>query len=133
MKALLIVLSLLALPLTADAFTCTATGCTFTIKYTEPTQNTSGGPVNLQSTKIYYRLDNGSLKAVNVPASSPAGGQVISKDITEPILPGQKVVISGQVTASNAAGEGAASPTAALTIDLSGQVVPAVPSGFTIQ
>lgn len=124
---------LMLLPTSASAFTCTATGCTFTATYTEPTTNTAGGPVNLTGTTIYYRLGTSAEKSVPVAASSLAGGQNIVRAITEPILPGQKVDISAQATAKNAAGESVRLPLATLTIDRSGEVVPNPPVSGSLQ
>ena len=131
-----ILLALVILALTAlhaDAFTCTATGCTFAAKYTEPTQNTAAGPVNLTGTTVYYKVNNGLERAVQVPASSAAGGVAIAKDITEPILPGQKVTITGAATAKNAAGESTRTTLSSLTIDRSGEVVPNPPVGGSFE
>ena len=129
MKTLALLLALLLVPVAASAFTCTATGCTFTAEYTEPTLNTAGGPVGLTGTTIYYKLDGAPEITVQVPASSPAGGVLIQRPITVPVLPGQKVVITGNVTAKNPAGESARFAVPALTIDRSGEVVPNPPVG----
>ena len=118
---------LVLLPLTADAFTCNAAGCTFSAKYTEPTTNIAGGPVNLTGTTVYYKVNGGAEKAVQVPASGVNGGLAISQNIAETILPGQKAVITGQVTAKNAAGESARTTLVTLTIDRSGEVAPNPP------
>jgi len=126
MKYLAIALALL-LPVAAYAFTLSPTGANFAAKYTEPTQNTAGGPVNLTGTTVYYKVNGGVEKVVQVPASSAAGGAAISKDITEAVLPGQKAVITGQVTGKNAAGESVRAPFATLTIDRSGEVTPNPP------
>jgi len=120
---------LVALAGSAEAFTCTATGCTFTASYTEPTTNTASGPVNLTGTTVYYQRDGGPEVAIPVPASGLTGGAAMLKDIVAPILPGQKVVITGAVTAKNAFGESARSPMAPLTIDRSGEVAPNPPVG----
>ena len=129
MKTLALILALLLVPIAAEAFTCNATGCTFTAEYTEPTANTAGGPVGLTGTTVYYKLDGAPEKIVQVPPSSVNGGGVIQRTITEPILPGQKVVITGSVTAKNAAGESARAAFTSLTIDRSGEVVPNPPVG----
>ncbi len=130
---LAVVLLAVAAPASAAAFTCTATGCTFTANYTEPTTNTGGGPVNLTGTTVYYRLDGGTEKVVPVPASSSTGGQLIQKVIVEPILPGQKVVVTGAATAKNAMGESTRTTLTPLTIDRSGEVPPNPPVGGSLQ
>ena len=112
----------------AYAFTCTTSGCTFSAKYTEPTTNTAGGPVNLTGTTIYYKLNNGAEKVINVLPTSPNGGGAITQAITEPILAGQKVTVSGQVTGKNAAGESVRAPMAPMTIDRSAEVAPNPPA-----
>ena len=134
MKALALLLALLLAPVVANAFTCSATGCTFTLSYTEPTTNIAGGPANLTSTTAFYTI-GGTEKSIVTPASSANGGGVITKQITEPILPGQVVTISNaSALATNPAGPSARSaPPVALTINRSGEVVDNPPSGVTIQ
>src|SRR5258705_13799894 len=78
----------------AFAFTCTATGCTFTLSYTEPTTNTAGGPPALTSTTAFYTIGTGPEKSIVTPASSANGGGVITKQVTEPIFPGQSVIVN---------------------------------------
>jgi hypothetical protein len=129
MTYLMLAVVILAFASPASAFTCTATGCTFTANYTEPTTNTGGGPVNLTGTTVYYRLDGGAEKVIQVAPSSPAGGQLIQKAIIEPILAGQKVVITGAATAKNAMGESTRATLAPMTIDRSGEVPPNPPVG----
>ena len=75
MKYLAIALALL-LPVAAYALTLSPTGATFAAKYTEPTTNTAGGPVNLTGTTVYYKVNGGVEKVVQVPASSAAGESV---------------------------------------------------------
>lgn len=124
---------LLASPLPAAAFTCAPTGCTFTISYTEPSTNTAGGPPQLMNTTAFYTVGSGAEKSVVTPATSAAGGQIITKTITEPILPGQSVQIKSTAIGTNAAGASVRSPQATLTIDRSGEVPPTAPTGVTIQ
>ena len=134
MLRLLIALALVvAFASPAAAFTCTATGCTFTVAYTEPTTNTAGGPPMLTSTTIAYTVAGGPEKTVLVPASSTNGGGAISRQITEPILPGQVSLVSAQAFATNPAGNSARTPAATLTINRAGEVVDTAPTGLTIQ
>jgi hypothetical protein len=134
MRRLLLTLALiLALPVAAHAFTCTATGCTFTISYTEPTTNTAGGPPQLTSTTAFYTGSGGTEKSVTTPASSANGGQLITKTITEPILPGQSVTITGGAFATNPAGNSARANAGPLAINRAGEVVDNAPTGVTIQ
>src|SRR5438128_10574948 len=66
---LLLLVVLLGLAGLAHAYTCTPTGCTFTVSYTEPTTNTDGSPVALQNTTIYYTLGSAPEKSLPVPAT----------------------------------------------------------------
>lgn len=123
---------LLLTPLTSHAFTCTATGCTFTAKYTEPTTVITGAPLsNLTSCTVHYAIavDGGTLganKLVTVLASSPNGGGQITKAITDTALtPGHNYLIAGAAFCTNPSGNSADSaPFTALAIPRAGEVPP---------
>ena len=117
----------------AEAFTCTPTGCTFTVSYTEPTTNTAGGPPQLTSTTIAYTVSGGAEKTVLVPASSANGGAVVSRQITEAIVPGTVGAISAQAFATNPAGNSVRTAAVTLTINRAGEVIDNAPTGLTIQ
>src|SRR5438132_2845591 len=105
----LILLLILLMTSAAQAFTCSATGCTFTISYTEPTTNTDGSPIALQATTIYYTLGIAPEKSLTVPATQPSGGGTVTRAITEPILPGQTVSVVAQASATSTTATGARS------------------------
>jgi len=113
--ALGIALLLFASP--ASAWTGSPTGTTFEVTYAEPTRNVAGGPPQLTKTTIYYRLGSGAESSIDVPASSPAGGKTVKRQLTVPILPGQAGTIYVQCTAWNASGESARTAVATKTAD----------------
>lgn len=113
------------------AWTGSPTETTFTVIYTEPSTNVAGGPPQLIKTTIYYKLDAGTESVLVVTASSPAGGQVVTRQISLPLPPGRVGTATARVTASNPAGE-SAPLTATRMADRSAEVVPNAPSGLTI-
>lgn len=117
----------------AEAFTCTTTGCTFNALYTEPTTVQTGAPLtNLTSCTVSYTTaQNGGIpgpaKTVVVPASSPNGGGAINRPITDAsLLPGHNYAVVARVACTNPSGtgpQGAAS--VPLPISRAGEVPPA--------
>ena len=133
---LLAVAFLLAGPSTAQAFTCTPTGCTFEALYTEPTVGTTGSPLtNLTSCTVSYSIAIGAgapglAQTVVVPASSPTGGGAIVRPITDSaLIPGFNYTISGGTACANPAGTGPTLSASPLPIARAGEVPPAPPTG----
>lgn len=120
----------------AEAFTATPTGATFNAKYTEPTTNALGAPLtNLLNCTVTYRVavdagTPGPAKLVVVPASSPTGGQLIVRPITDTELtPGHNYTLTGSYACANPAGTGNSSaPAAPLAIGRAGEVPPGTPA-----
>jgi hypothetical protein len=118
----------------AHAFTCTPTSCTFTITYTEPTTNTAGGSPQLTSTTAFWTVSpGGAEKSIVTPATSLNGGGLITKLVTEAILPGQSVSVAASALATNPAGNSTRATTTPLAINRSGEVVGTPPTSLTIQ
>jgi len=125
----------------AFAYTCDTTSCTFSAKYTESATVSTGSPLtNLISCTINYSISTNGAPAVArpavvVPASSPTGGQVMTKPITDTtLLPGFNYSVNAAVACTNPAGTGAsfAAPTP-LPISRAGEVPPNVPPGLILQ
>jgi len=56
------------------------------VEYQEPVTNANGTPlVDLALTSIFYDKGQGAVKALDVPATSPTGGGVISQIIQVPV------------------------------------------------
>lgn len=130
----------LALAAPAWPFSCTATGCTFFAKYTEPSTVSTGPPLtNLTNTTVTYRVSvdggaPGAPKTVTVPASKPTGGAIINQPITDTsLLPGHDYTISGSATATNPAGTGAALTLTSLPVPRAGEAPPNPPAAGSFE
>src|SRR5262245_4145633 len=84
----------------AEAIDFTPTATIITVTYKEPTTNTDGSAINdLLKTTINSRVCpavgtcSSTFTSVDVPASAPTGGGNVSKDITQPVAPGQERVV----------------------------------------
>jgi hypothetical protein len=139
---LLLLTGLLTLGVTheADAYTCTATGCTPSAKYIEPTTVITGAPLaNLTDCKVSYTVAVGTaapgpVKVVTVPASSPSGGGSINKPFTDTALvPGFNYTLAGGAACTNSAGTGPALPFTPLVIQRAGEVPPAAGTGGSFE
>jgi len=135
----LLILGLLDLA-PAAAFTCTATGCTFNARYTEPSTNQTGAPLdNLTSCTVAYTTainagTPGLAQAIIIQASSSNGGGTIDQAITDTALvPGHNYTIAATLACTNPSGTGASVAAPALAILRAGEVPPGSGSGFTIQ
>jgi hypothetical protein len=129
-----VLILVLAAALPAGAWTGSPTGTTFTVNYTEPTATTTGAPLGLTKTTIYYTYQVGTGPvspegAIAVPASAPVGGGVITRAITAPILSGQTGTVTVRITASNATGESARTAAVVTTANRTGEVPPPPPPG----
>ena len=78
---------------------------TFTITGIETTTNEDGSPVtDLNYTTLYYQIDDGELVfVVDIPASSPSGGEAFSHTLTIDVPIGSEVSIRAGGTSSDLA------------------------------
>lgn len=91
--------------ISVNAFTVTVTGTQVTVTYDEPTTNEDGTAlVDLDHTSIYYDMGSGTVKAIDVPATSLTGGGTISQIITVPVLAQQEANVSIWATAIDLVG-----------------------------
>lgn len=73
----------------------TAFAATVTIEYIEPGQNNDGTPLtDLKEVQLKWKQDAGIEQLITVPATSPAGGKAVIKDMTvaDPPVCGKTVI-----------------------------------------
>jgi hypothetical protein len=135
----LVVCALVVAPLSAWAYTCNGTGCTWNTRYTEPSTLTNAQPLTdlTGCTATYtFAVDGGAPSAPKVfaiAASRPTGGQLVNKtNIDATMAPGHTYLISETVAcASTAFGTGA--PSAPATLLMNNGVAPSPGTGLTLQ
>ena len=115
----------------AEAFTVVQTGATVEINYTEPSENAVGpdGAItaltDLAFCTLYYNTGSGLVKAVDIPASSPTGGQPMTVSYTVPFPPGMEADVTFSLTATDTSGnESAHSASVGKRVDM---LAPGVP------
>lgn len=78
-------------------------GKTVQFSVLEPTTKSSGAPLNdLQSVRIYYRVDTGTELSVTYPASSLSGGKSLSNTISVPSTAGTVTLVATALNTSGA-------------------------------
>ena len=115
----------------AEAFTVVQTGATVAINYTEPSENAASPEgvitalTDLAFCTLYYNTGSGPVKAVDIPASSPTGGQPMVVSYTVPFTPGMEADVTFSLTATDTSGnESAHSASVGKRVDM---LAPGVP------
>ena len=81
----------------------TISGTQVTAEFKEPESNANGTPLtDLKQTTLYYQLQGGPVvTAAVIPASTPAGGQSVVRDLLIPVLEGQESRVEFWATATD--------------------------------
>ena len=119
----------------AAAETCDATGCTWTVSWTEPTLLQGGGALtNLTKTTLTMTVGAGTPVTLDVAATKATGGGAVSATSPKALIaPGSKAAVTFTVTATNPYGTSPASPADAFTKDRSAELPPAALTAPTHQ
>ena len=135
MKKTLLVLSVLLILIghlilmagIAQAETCDATGCTWTVNWTEPTLLQGGGALtNLTKTTLTMTVGAGTPVTLDVAATKATGGGAVSTTSPKALIaPGAKATITFTVTATNPYGTSTPSPADTFQKDRSAELPPA--------
>ena len=106
MKKLLLALLFIAMSISpVYALTVTATGVDLTVSYTEPATNVNDSLItDADHTSIYFDIGAGTVKALDVPATSINSGGEIVQNISIPIIDGQESDVSVWATSSDISG-----------------------------
>jgi hypothetical protein len=101
--ALLIVVP--ALAGSAEALTCTATDCTTSITYTEPTTYVSGQPLtDLKQGTVTWSYTGSTPQTLIVPATKPQGGGIPVSSVSVPVAVCKTTTVNASVVMSTLAG-----------------------------
>lgn len=90
----------------AYALTVTLSGTQFIVSYTEPAVNADGTPLHdLHHTTIYYQIGmTAPVRLIDVNATTPEGGQIVTGTVTVPVPENAETVVRIFVSASDVVG-----------------------------
>lgn len=105
------------------------TGATVRVSVTEPTTNVGGSALtDLAKTRVFYKTTStGTESSVDINASRPTGGGVVTADVRATVLPGENKTFFAQAIAINVPG-GQSARSAATSLVIDRTVVALIPS-----
>lgn len=87
-QLLLALLIALALPMAAQAYTCSGSSCTPVLNYIEPSTYESGAPLtDLKDGVFNYQLNGGANQTLTIPATVPQGGKSVAASLAAQTIP----------------------------------------------